>query len=178
MKIEKLSTWLTLLSNLGVLIGIVIVVVELNQNKTALESEIEWSHAEIGISIASMEATNPDLAAILVKTRCLTEDQAREMRRDTVGGGAISYQMFASRTTARLIYYQARFFTETSPDERDALAQVLQRFVSYPLIEIWKRGSSTYRNEYVDFVNQVVEDQLPSLESQMEYLGCAYENQA
>ena len=43
MNLNKLNNWLTLIANIGVLIGIIVVVVELRQNTTAIEYDSYWN---------------------------------------------------------------------------------------------------------------------------------------
>ena len=67
MNFDKANKWLTLLANLGVLVGIVFLTLEINQsNRIAMqEARSELTSSQLDVEIMFLE--NPDAAAIMVK---------------------------------------------------------------------------------------------------------------
>ena len=52
MTLDNLNKWLTLIANLGVLIGIIVVAVELRQNQVNMEAEASTKRAEMAFNIS------------------------------------------------------------------------------------------------------------------------------
>ena len=67
MKFEKINNWVTMLTNVGVLIGIVLLLVELNQNTTALKTEADEVVYSLWSDLNKVGSTSPGLAEIIVK---------------------------------------------------------------------------------------------------------------
>jgi len=64
MKFEKINGWLTLVANFGVLIGIVLLIVELNQNQKMMKSQVRNEIATEIVDILYQIASNKELANI------------------------------------------------------------------------------------------------------------------
>lgn len=64
MKFERINGWLTLIANFGVLIGIVLLVVELNQNQNMMKSQVRNELSNELVTIMMQIATDEDLANI------------------------------------------------------------------------------------------------------------------
>jgi hypothetical protein len=58
MKMDNLNRWLTLLANAGVLIGIVVVAIELQQTQTEMTAEASTLRAQMAIDIRDRQTEN------------------------------------------------------------------------------------------------------------------------
>ena len=67
MKVEGLNRWLTLVANLGVLAGIVLLVFELGENRKMMRAQTRNDVAVQLVDLMSNVATNPDLASLLTR---------------------------------------------------------------------------------------------------------------
>ena len=64
MKAEAINRWLTLGANLGVLVGIFLLVAELNQNSTLMRAQIFNDRADHGIALFTSIAESSELSEI------------------------------------------------------------------------------------------------------------------
>jgi len=67
MKLDSLNRWLTLSANLGVLVGIILLVVELDQNRDMMRAQTRNEIARATQELLTSWATNPGLADIIVR---------------------------------------------------------------------------------------------------------------
>jgi len=75
MNLDNLNKWLTLISNLGVVIGIVLILAQLNQNEKLMQAQMSQERANLAVqgSIASMHSDYmPQIAA---KRRAANSDR-------------------------------------------------------------------------------------------------------
>jgi len=63
----NLGQTVTILANLGVLVGILLLVYELNQNREMMRSQTRDSIAEMLINLLALEASDPRISEIYVK---------------------------------------------------------------------------------------------------------------
>jgi hypothetical protein len=64
---EKLNSWLAVLANLGVLIGIFFLAIELRQNNELMEAEARFNRVSASAEAYNIQCTNGELAEIHVK---------------------------------------------------------------------------------------------------------------
>ena len=64
---EKLNSWLAVLANLGVLIGIFFLAIELRQNNELMEAEARFNRVSASGEAYNIQSTNGELAEIHVK---------------------------------------------------------------------------------------------------------------
>ena len=64
---DRLNKWLTLGANVGVLIGIVLLIFELNQNREMIRAQTRNDIAQNALSILSLTATNEKLSEIVMR---------------------------------------------------------------------------------------------------------------
>jgi hypothetical protein len=114
---EKLNHWVSIIANFGVLLGIVILVVELNQNTTALQTEATWSRMEIASEIQKAHIEG-ELTNLLVKHANLTSEGYQEL---TYGPESAESIRISEYYGWMLIYFEARFLTLKSDQDRAAL---------------------------------------------------------
>ena len=64
---NKINRWLTLGANLGVLVGIILILIELNQNATMMRGQTRNDVSVELIDLMSQVVTNPQLASLIHK---------------------------------------------------------------------------------------------------------------
>ncbi len=62
---NKINRWLTLGANLGVLVGIILILIELNQNATMMRGQTRNDVSVELIDLMSQVVTNPQLASLI-----------------------------------------------------------------------------------------------------------------
>jgi len=79
---EKLNSWLTLAANLGVFLGIIIVIFELNQTQTAMLAEASTERAKISREdiVFTININVPAIEEKLTTGQELTENESRDIR--------------------------------------------------------------------------------------------------
>lgn len=123
MNIEKTNTWLSLLANAGVLVGIVIVIFELKQGNQAIEYEAYWSRASSGLETQRL-IIESDIISVISKYRDLELEQLNEML-DGQGFSEVVRVRAFYRWMA--IYWETRFFTQPGEEARDTLGRAIKR---------------------------------------------------
>jgi hypothetical protein len=94
MNSDRLNSWLTLAANLGVLAGIILVVVELGQNREMIRAQTRSDVAAELVELLRDVPSNPQLAEVLV--------QASEGGELT----AAEYLQFQQRVVSMLRYFE------------------------------------------------------------------------
>lgn len=67
MNADNLNKWLSLAANLGVIVGIIFLAIEISQNNEALESQSRAAWIDRQVSLSEAIAFNPELIEILLK---------------------------------------------------------------------------------------------------------------
>ncbi len=65
--LERIGPWLTLVANLGVLAGLVLVILQLNQNERMIRAQTRHEIATGIVGLLSETAANPQLAEVLLR---------------------------------------------------------------------------------------------------------------
>ena len=78
MNIDRISTTLALTANIGILIGLIVVILELRQNQETLDASIQLSLSSAYQEIASRPVENRDFAAVIYKGFVNLDDQQLE----------------------------------------------------------------------------------------------------
>ena len=81
MKIKSLNIWIGLVANLSVLIGLLILVVELNQNTKVAQASAWQDLTGRMIELANIQTTDREVSEIILKTRESVELDGLEMQR-------------------------------------------------------------------------------------------------
>lgn len=67
MTFDRFNAWFSLLTNIGVLLGVLVLVIEIDQNTKALEIQSDSASWSQWISLNQIVSGSPDLADIIVK---------------------------------------------------------------------------------------------------------------
>ena len=150
MKGERLNWWLTITANIAVLIGIVLLIVELNQNRDMMRAQTRNELAMGIVGIQSGIAENEQLAAVLAKAR----------DGETLSPGE-SLQ-FANRMLAMFrywenVHYQYRMGLYDEVEflkQKDAWEDYIN--VSDAQVGAWCRFSDTFSPEFAQEVDGII----------------------
>jgi len=82
MKIDKINQWLVLIANLGVLIGLIAVVLELRQTQTAMDAEASTMRAQMTIDLEniSLDTRIYEIFDKLANEQALTFEESARAR--------------------------------------------------------------------------------------------------
>jgi hypothetical protein len=119
MNIDKINSSLTLFTNLGVLFGIFILIIELQQNTTAIEADVTWAHAAAAQDLYLPVALDPEVARFVTASLKWSEAEYESYRQ----GSTEEYLRFSTYMSVVTQYYQSRYYTQRSQDERKVLAE-------------------------------------------------------
>jgi len=86
MNAKRINQWLTLGANLGVLIGIILLLVELHQNSTMMRTQTRYEVSQGIVDLLSLSANNDQLVSVLRRADSgeeLTPDEQMQFRHRT-----------------------------------------------------------------------------------------------
>lgn len=78
MNAEKISHWVSLIANLGVLVGIIFLIIEINQTNSLMQSEERYNRVLLALAGPDLVVENPHLATALRKRNSGEELSADE----------------------------------------------------------------------------------------------------
>ncbi len=152
MKGAKLNSWLSLGANLGVVIGLVLLVTEIRQNTDMMEAQINHSRTETAMSEQQGIYNSEFMPAILVKVEKGEQLAAEEMRR-------YEYYLrgFNRNMDNQLWQYNRGFLGSNIPRSiRGAVREVIGG--SQLGMDEWERQKASYTDEYIAFVDEAIAD--------------------
>ena len=152
MNAEKLNNWLTLGANIGVLIGLVLLIVEIQQNTEMMRAQINQSRTEAAQSEQQATYNSDYMPAIITKVDNGEELSDEEMRR------FYPYiRSFNRNMDNQLWQYNQGLLGENIPRSiRGAVRAVLGR--NELTISVWDSQKWGYTDEYVAFVEDAISD--------------------
>lgn len=150
MESDRLNRWLTLGANVAVLVGIVLLIYELQQNREMMRAQTRNEISSRLVDIQMTVASSPQLADTLVRGRSGDELSPAEQLQ------------FANRNVAMYrywenVHYQYRlglYDEEEFTSQRDAWRNYVNS--SKPVAEIWCRIRETSSAEYVAEVDPLL----------------------
>ena len=142
MNMDNFNKWLAAVSNIGVLIGIVFLVVEIRQNTTAIESDTYWNRVSGAVDLRNPIVESDEFTSIFLEYGRGTDNKflapLPELSSDAYRV-RVYLSNLALQTEARLI---------TQPDERPQLKTSLGLLISEnPGFEDWFKASLGQFNE-------------------------------
>ena len=150
MNTERLNTWLSFTANIGVILGLIFLAVELNQNSDLMRVQISQSRADAAM-VANEHVFNSDyLPQILVKARAGEELSAEE---------TVRYRDWFRATNRNqdnvLHQYSEGMLGGNSPRSvRDFVANVVAS--SKRARVEWEIQKTSYTDEYIALVEEVL----------------------
>jgi hypothetical protein len=150
---EKISLdrWLSLVANLAVLIGIILLIVELDQNRDMLRSQTK-SELAMGVVTLTLEiASNEQYADVLARGRAgepLSPGQKLQF-----SNHSISMHRYWEN-----VHYQYRFglYDEVDFSRHKNAWRIIMNSDS-PTVEVWCSRRSTFSPQYVAEIDSILE---------------------
>ena len=149
MDTDRLNKWLTLGANFGVLVGIMLLIMEIDQNRQAIQAQTRNDIAQGAIGVVSLAIDNPHLADILVRSNRgedISESEAYilDSRSETI------FRYFEN------VHYQYRLGTY---DEGEFSRQMVTMKVvatnTPSLRRYWCANASMFSEEYERAANEI-----------------------
>lgn len=149
--IERIGPWLTLLANLGVLGGIVLVIVQLNQNERMTRAQTRHQIAMGIVDQLRESATNPQLADLVMRSNSGGPLTPTERLQVQLRAGALLRIWEDEHYQYRMgLYDQAEFV-----HERNNWKGVLATNPS--IRNVWCRSRGNYSGEFAKELNGLLE---------------------
>ena len=149
MDTDRLNRWMTLGANIGVLIGIVLLVVEVRQNNENLVAQARATYHASFADLWGMAAEESRLAEILGKE---------------LGGESLTRAEFVQLSayfTKGLLINQWSYIELPAEESAANLLYLKGTFEQFPTQRwVWENRQSFFNTEFVDYVNQNIVDQL------------------
>ncbi len=152
MNSEKVTSWLTLGANIGVIVGLILLIVEIRQNTDMMRAQINQSRTEAAQSEQQAIFNSDYMPAILVKRDAREMLSAEEMRRYVA-----FLRGFNRNMDNQLWQHNEGLLGENIPRSiRGAVREVIG---SHKLsIEVWDDQKYGFTDEYVEFVEEAISD--------------------
>jgi len=149
---EKLNRWLTLGANLGVLIGLAVLVYEVRQNTAMMEAQINQQRTDTAMTEQQSNYNSDYMPAIRLKVLNKEPLSGEERYRYSVWIRAFNRNM-----DNQLWQYRRGFLGENIPRSmRIAVRNVVG--ASTIGIEEWDRYKQQFTDEYIEFVDTAIAD--------------------
>ncbi len=134
MKADAVNRWLTLVANFGVLLGIVLILVELNQNANLMRAQIVLARSE-ALEERSRNAVHSDYLPVIIAKRIEASN---------------SEEFLASLTTEEYVRMRERLFA----DLHNLRAQVYQYRNGYIDDAYWE---NTVRIQFINVLQHFIQ---------------------
>jgi len=152
MKTEKLNSWLTLGANVGVLIGIILLVYEIRQNSHLMRAQMSQNRADAGSALITSFMDSPYLPVIRVKL----ENDQELTQEETI---RYMYYFRSCLVDMNNNYWQHDhgFLGDEIPR---SVSDIGKRLIGRGEIglELWDQYKSEYTDEFVAFVEEAIAD--------------------
>jgi hypothetical protein len=149
MDADRLNRWLTLGANLGVLVGIFLLIMEIDQNRQAIQAQTRNDIAQGAIGIVSLAIDNPHLADILVRSNrgeelSESEEYILHSRSETI------FRYFEN------VHYQYRLGTYDEGEfSRHMVTMKVVATNTPSLRQYWCVNASIFSEEYEKAANEI-----------------------
>lgn len=152
MKTEKLNSWLTLGANVGVLIGLILLVFELRQNSDLMRAQMSQSRSETSRSGLQAAYNSEYIPAVMIKVRNqegLTSEEDFRYR---------LYLRSIHRNQENILWQvnQGLMPYDTPRIMRETLQTLLDD--SAYTLAVWDETKQDYTQDYVAFVEEAIAD--------------------
>jgi hypothetical protein len=158
MNSEKVNSWLSLLANFGVVIGLLLLIVEINQNTEMMRSQMNQMRADSAMAQQHAYFNSDYLPAIMTKIRNeeeLTPEEGRRYRS--------YFRSFHRSQDNNLWQYNQGFLGANIPRSVEGAVQGIVGINTFTLAT-WDSQKHGYTDEYVAFVEQAISDRRKELQ--------------
>ena len=146
----RVKEWISTLTNLGVLVGLAILIYEINQNTLAIENETDVAHYSIAASAGFLVADSLELAELLARAETTAwEDfsSAEQMRLDGIWGANLDN-----------VELQFRLFRRRG-EVPDNIVFGEQLFEWSSFLTYWAEVKHLYGNEFVIYFEELMHNE-------------------
>lgn len=156
MNSEIFDKWTSVLANVGVLIGLAIVIVELAQNTRAIESEVAWARLASATEIQNRIIDDPEFAEILFRVNSLESDEIDI-------ANSLELQRVARHIITNFLYYETRYITQTTDSERfilraNILASIDSPFSKDVVTSFNVRNANARNPGFREFLSEILSE--------------------
>jgi hypothetical protein len=152
MNSEKLNNWLTLCANVGVVIGLILLIVEIRQNTEMMRAQINQSRTEAAQSEQQATYNSDYMPAILTKV-----DNGQELTDEEMWRFRPYMRSFSRNMDNQLWQYNQGLLGENIPRSvRGGIRAVIGR--NELTISVWDAQKYGFTDQYVEFVEDAISD--------------------
>lgn len=149
MKLSEMNEWLSLIANLGVLIGLFVLIVEISQNTRAIDNEASWARVSTANDTYALLAGDEDLMDIMIKYNFSPDSVG-----DRTSAEAARYRMVIAMIARQ---NEARFLTKSDNDSVTRASLI--RYLDTPgQLEVYKLEMPLFSPEYAEFVSSTMRE--------------------
>ena len=154
MNAQKLNTWLSLGANIGVVIGLMLLIIEIGQNTEMMRAQINQSRTDTALSEQQSVYNSDYIPAMLVKI-----EQGKQLSDEELVRYERLFRAFNRNQDNNLWQYNEGYLSENIPKSiRGAVRTVI---AGHGLgIEHWEAQKYSYTAEYVAFGEDAIADLL------------------
>ena len=156
MNLEKMNHWLTLLANIGVLVGMVFLVIEVRQNTIATEQETVSNFQNGFAAVELMIASNPEFGDLLAKGR----NGEKLTPAEFVRLQAFYRNVLRTWQTNISRYDSGGLSSETWEGTQALMSQTFLE--DQGLLKHWHQNRNQFNSEFNNMVNTILNEQVPN----------------
>lgn len=152
MNAEKVNSWLSLAANIGVVIGLVLLIIEIGQNTDMMRAQINQSRTDTALFQQYSMSDTDYMAPIIVKTmkgEPLTDEEM--IRYDA------RIRAFNRNQDNNLWQYNQGYLGENIPASIKGGVRAVIGSTEIG-ISTWDRQKYSYTEEYITFVDEAIAD--------------------
>ncbi len=152
MNAEKLNAWLSLGANVGVVIGLVLLIFEISQNTEMMQAQINQSRTDTALSEQQAVYTSDHVPALLARI-----DRGEQLSDEDLIRYERFFRAFNRNQDNNLWQYNEGYLEENIP--RSIRGAVREVIAGHRLgIATWELQKYSYTAEYVAFVEDAISD--------------------
>jgi hypothetical protein len=152
MNAEKLNAWLSLGANVGVVIGLVLLIFEISQNTEMMQAQINQSRTDTALSEQQAVYTSDHVPALLARI-----DRGEQLTDEDLIRYERFFRAFNRNQDNNLWQYNEGYLEENIP--RSIRGAVREVIAGHQLgIATWELQKYSYTAEYVAFVEDAISD--------------------
>ena len=152
MNAEKLNAWLSLGANVGVVIGLVLLIFEISQNTEMMQAQINQSRTDTALSEQQAVYTSDHVPAMLVKI-----SRGEELSDEDLIRYERFFRAFNRNQDNNLWQYNEGYLEDNIP--RSIKGAVREVIAGHELgIATWELQKYSYTEDYVAFVEDAISD--------------------
>ena len=150
MTAEQWNMWLSLGANIGVLIGIIFLGLEIQQNTDMMRTQINQSRAELAMIEAQSLYDSDHIPALLIKVR--NGEQLSDVERERY---THLFRAFHRNWDNQLRQFREGFLEDNIPR---SIRNAVQAEMAGILVasELWERTKLNYSDAYIAFVDPII----------------------